>query len=237
MITKKDETFSNALQNILNNNQNYLLTSEISNGVNHYFLNIITAILLQIDLLNMNDKNGIHSKGLSAIEKSINEIVDMIKKIRELKYCESNVNIPIDVNTETIDQIILLKDFFNTHGIQISCSSSILSSSSCNKCIIQSLFFNVLMFMFHSSEGNKNKINIELSEENAEFLFFFSMDNANNDDISNENKIDNNRLFNDFQIVYWKLIKNNLIELNGDHFINYNGNVIELSFIIPIVNK
>ncbi len=237
MNTKRDEIFSNSLQNILNNNQNYLLTSEISNGINHYFLNIITSILLQIDLLNMKDKEGIHIMELNAIEKAINEIVDMIKKIRELKYCEGNIKIPIDVNTETIDQIILLKDFFNTHGIQISCSSSILSSSIGNKCIMQSLFFNVLMFMFHSSEGNKNKIDIDLSEENAEYIFFFSMDNISNDDISNKNKIDNNRLFNDFQIVYWKLIENNLIELNGEHFINYNGNVIELSFIIPIVNK
>ncbi len=93
------------------------------------------------------------------------------------------------------------------------------------------------MFMFHSSEGNKNKIDITLSEENAEFIFFFSMDNANNDDISSKNKIDNSKLFNDFQIVYWKLIENNLIRLNGDHFINYNGNIIELSFIIPTMNK
>lgn len=237
MNNNKNEIFSKALQNILENNQNYLLTSEISNGVNHYFLNIITSIILQIDLLNIKDENKVYSKGLNAIENSINDIVDMIKKIRELKYCENNVQTPIDINAETIDKLILLKDFFNTHGIQISCTSSVLLSSNGEKCLIQSMFFNILMFMFHSSKGNKNKININLSEEDTKIVFFFSMENHNNGDISNKNKIDDNKLFNDFQIVYWKLIENNLIALEGNHFINYNGNTIELSFVIPIKNK
>ncbi len=235
IILKSDCRLNNAYQSILIDDKQFLLTSELSRGVNHYFLNIITSIILQLDMMKMDDLTPALMKGVLSMEESIVEIVDIIKKMRELKYCDLNETSFSSVNEETVDQLIVLKDYLNTHHTKLTFSGTIDEDFSGKKYMLRSCFLIMILFLFHSFHDKKNYLNVHLSNDKENLSLLYSIRNSEEKvDISKSSKVDKSKLTNPQQIVYWEILEYELKEINADYFINYTEDKMEILVLIPL---
>lgn len=136
------------------------VAGELALSINHFLLNVITVINLEIDMLRMEedikDESG---KRLDYIEEQIDVIVETIERLRALKNSPDDIEFPFDVKEETINFLPLMRDYFMNHGVTIKVKvPDELPLIKADRTALRILFISSMLFFYHSKAENEKGI-------------------------------------------------------------------------------
>lgn len=144
------------------------LAGELALSINHFLMNVITVINLELDMLRMDGQiEKTVEKRLDYIEDQIDIIVSTMESLRALKGNNDEDIFPYSVTEETVAFIPLMKDYFMNHGAMIKViKTGNPGHVKANRTALRILFIASMLFFYHSkAENEKGTITVTLTEK------------------------------------------------------------------------
>lgn len=231
LIESLSENLTSHLHNIIIKDPLYMLSSEIARNVNHYIFNLMTSFVLQLEMLGMEELSNDAKETLRDIKVSVNKTINSMEILRKLKKCSIDSLSIHTLHDDIQNEIVLIKDYLNVRNCRIDYHISDNIKLNGQTCTMKTLFFNGLMFIYHSNKGCSININSSMVFSNDKTLINYDIKTDSPDNPTLSTSITD--MVDAHQHIYWELINSIVSRENGTYSVE-NGNISHLSFEIPM---
>ncbi len=213
-------------KDIINYPLHTFVMGEMLFGLNHFILNILQPILLELEMIK--DYSDSKEDDVNMIIKNVEYLINIIQKLRALKQKHENEIANINIKELVYDYFSIIKDFLNVHNIQTDIEiSDDLVNVQIYIGILENLFLEIIMYIYHLNsnfEGEtRDLFRIRVFKEQfIRIVFtreFIGSGEINEDDIN---------------AIYFEEIIKNINIINGDFELIRNKNIVEFVLKIPI---
>lgn len=226
-------TIEDALMKLATGDSSYFLISELASGINHYYLNIMTSLMLSIDMLEFTDEKN--QRGLDKISSIVEKMVQTIETLNLLKLKKPGSRITsTEPFSETEQFVPLIADYLNTHNTKVKFEQSgNIEPLALPENMLVQLFLNTILFLYHSNADRNNKLNIIMRETEDYLALEYSMSGEGITPLDINNTLDLKKLEDPFQRIYANNVLINISEIRADYNIFHTDNAIVMEIKIP----
>lgn len=232
-VNKFKNTLYTDLYEIIIDDPLFMVSSEISRNINHYIFNIITAIILQIELIEAQNIPKEVKNSVNEMMKTMEKMIDSLETIGSMKYVynESSTNSPL--STVIDKQIELIRDYVNTNSTKLTYKLEDFPVNSIKVNNIRIVFFTVIMFLFHCCQKSNGIINANISKTENGIQLFFTATSVKALFMTKKGLIDDSLNIDARAHIYWEILNRYIAKINGDYEIKESEQHINISIIIP----
>lgn len=226
-------TMEDALMKLATGDTSYFLISELASGINHYYLNIMTSLMLSIDMLELSDEK--EQRGLDKISSIVEKMVHTIETLNLLKHKKYSTKIAnTDPFSETEQFLPLIADYFNTHNTKVKYEQSgNIEPLDLPENMLIRLFLNTILFLYHSNTDRNNKLNIVMRESDECLIIQYRMSGEGITPLDINNTLDLKKLKDPLQRIYANNVLINISEIRADYNIFHTDSTIVMEINIP----
>lgn len=233
LVNKFRNTLYTDLYKIIIDDPLFMVSSEISRNINHYIFNIITAIILQIELIEVHNIPNEVSVSVKEMMKTMEKMIDSLETIGNMKYFNIESSIDNSLSTVIYKQIDLIRDYVNTNSTKLTYQLEDFPVNSAEINNIRVVFFTVIMFLFHCCQKNNGIINANISKTEKGMQLLFTATSVRALFVTKKEHIDDSMHIDARAHIYWEILNNYIGKINGDYDIKESDKHVNISIVIP----